>query len=133
MSAPAPGSAADLLAELDALGVQLEADGERLRYRPREKVTADLAGRMKMHKAELLAVLATRKTAGRLLEVAATWPADWRELWEERAGIAEYDGNMPRPLAEDWAFHLLLSAVLAEQGIGYAPGSIPTANLLGVK
>jgi len=126
-------SAADLLARLDAMGVELEARADRLRYRPREKVTADLADRMKNHKAELLALLATRKTAGRLLEVAATWPADWREQWEERAGIAEYDGNMPRPLAEDWAFHLLLSVVLAEQGIGYAPGSIPTANLLGVK
>jgi len=133
MIALAPGNVADLLAELDALGIRLEADGDRLCFRPRDKVTADLAARMKAHKGELLALLATRKTAGRLLEVAATWPADWRELWEERAAIAEYDGNMPRPLAEDWAFHLLLSAVLAEQGIGYTSGSIPTAKPLGVK
>ncbi len=126
-----PSPVLDLLAELDALGVRIEAAGERLRYWPREKAPAPLVARLKSCKAELLALLATRKTAGRLLEVVATWPADWRELWEERAGIAEYDGNMPRPLAEDWAFHLLLSAVLAEQGIGYTPGSIPTANLLG--
>jgi hypothetical protein len=61
MSAPAPGSAADLLAELDGLGIQLEADGEHLRFRPREKVTADLAGRMKMHKPELVARLKAHK------------------------------------------------------------------------
>jgi hypothetical protein len=133
MNALAPCNVADLLAKLDALGIQLEADGERLRFRPREAVTADLAARMKAHKGELRALLATRKTAGRLLEVVTTWRADWRDQWEERAAIVEYDGNMPRPPAEDWAFHLLLSAVLAEQGIGYAPGSIPTADLLGVK
>lgn len=28
MSAPAPGNAADLLAELDGLGIQLEAGGD---------------------------------------------------------------------------------------------------------
>jgi len=61
MSAPAPGSAADLLAELDALGIELEADGEHLRFRPRGKVTADLAGRMKMHKPELLALVVKRR------------------------------------------------------------------------
>jgi hypothetical protein len=55
---------------------------------------------MKAHKAEILAVLATRKTSARLLDVATRWPADWRELWEERAGIAEYDGNMSRGEAE---------------------------------
>lgn len=27
-------------------------------------------------------------------------PPDWRELYEERAAIKEYDGNMPRELAE---------------------------------
>jgi hypothetical protein len=50
-------TAADLLAELDALGVRLAADGTHLRFRPREKVTAELAERMKAHKPELLARL----------------------------------------------------------------------------
>jgi hypothetical protein len=55
MNALPPGNVASLLAELDALGIQLAADGRRLRFRPREKVTADLAARLKAHKAELLA------------------------------------------------------------------------------
>jgi TubC N-terminal docking domain len=133
MNTPTPNNAAALLAELDAKGVQIEADGDRLLYRPREAVTVDMAGRMKAHKAHLLVLLATTKTAGWLHEVAATWPAGWRKLWLDRAAIAERDENMPRPVAEDRAFHLLLSAVLAKQGIEYTPGSIPTATLLGRK
>lgn len=29
-----------------------------------------------------------------------TWPAEWRELWEERSGIMEFDGGMTRKRAE---------------------------------
>jgi hypothetical protein len=28
------------------------------------------------------------------------WSNFWRELYEERAGIKEYMGNLPRPMAE---------------------------------
>jgi hypothetical protein len=28
------------------------------------------------------------------------WPAEWRELWAERAGIMEYEGNLTRSAAE---------------------------------
>jgi hypothetical protein len=34
----------------------------------------------------------------------ATWPAEWREDFEERAAIMEYDGNLPRAEAERLAF-----------------------------
>lgn len=63
MNALAPGNVADLVAELDALGIQLAADGQRLRFRPREKVTADLVTRLKAHKAGLLAMLQRSKDA----------------------------------------------------------------------
>ena len=86
MSAPAPGSAADLLAELDALGIQLEADGERLRFRPREKVTADLAARMKASKAGLLVAMAERAAVSRrigeqLTQLVPYKTADGRRGW----------------------------------------------------
>ncbi len=29
-----------------------------------------------------------------------TWPDLWRELWQERAGIMEFDGKISRPEAE---------------------------------
>jgi hypothetical protein len=50
-------SAAELLLDLDRLGIQLEADGERLRYFPRSALTPDLLARLKAHKADLLAML----------------------------------------------------------------------------
>jgi hypothetical protein len=30
----------------------------------------------------------------------ADWPAEWRERYEERAGIMEFEGNLPRAMAE---------------------------------
>ncbi len=86
MSAPAPESVAELLAELDALGIELEADGEHLRYRPREKVTADLAGRMKTHKAELAALAPKRaalirRLADQLAQLVPYTMTDGRRGW----------------------------------------------------
>jgi len=50
-------SAAELLADLDRLGVRLEADGDRLRYHPRSALTGELVARLKAHKGDLLAML----------------------------------------------------------------------------
>jgi hypothetical protein len=37
----------------------------------------------------------------------ATWPADWRENFEERAAIMEHDGGLTRDEAEVSAWRLL--------------------------
>ena len=51
-------SAASLLTELSRLGVSVAGDGERLRYRgPREALTPALLGKLREHKAALLAEL----------------------------------------------------------------------------
>lgn len=50
-------SVAELLSDLGRLGIQLEADGERLRYHPRSALTPDLLGQLKAHKGELLTLL----------------------------------------------------------------------------
>ncbi len=86
MTAPTPDNATDLLAELDALGIRLEADGERLRFRPRGKMTADLADRMRVHKAELLAALRKREAldlriAEELAQLVPYRTADGRQGW----------------------------------------------------
>lgn len=49
--------AVDLLAELHALGVELVAEGERLRFRPREAVGPELRARMVRLKPELIALI----------------------------------------------------------------------------
>ena len=53
-------SAAELLMDLGRLGIRLEADGERLRYRPQSVLTPDLLDRLKAHKGELLELLLDR-------------------------------------------------------------------------
>ena len=50
-------SAGALLAELKRLGVEIEADGDRLRYAgPEGAISPELIGRLKAHKAELIAL-----------------------------------------------------------------------------
>lgn len=48
---------AELVAVLTARGIELQAEGGRLRFRPRAAMTPDLAERVKRHKPELLAML----------------------------------------------------------------------------
>jgi hypothetical protein len=91
-----PSPVSELLAELDALGIQLEADGERLRFRPREAVTMDLAGRMKMHKPELLALVVKRRELDRriaeqLAQLVPYRTADGRRGWVHPRYRAELD------------------------------------------
>jgi len=133
MTAQSLCEASELLVELESSGIQLEADGDRLTFRPREKVTVELTRCMKAQKGELLSLLSARKTASALSELVTTWPEDWQDQWKERAAILEYDGGMPRILAEEWAFHFFLSVILGEHDVHYVPGSIPTANLLGIE
>ena len=49
--------AAVLLVELTRRGIELDAEGRRLRYRPKSVLTPGLAQRMMRHKAELLQIL----------------------------------------------------------------------------
>jgi hypothetical protein len=50
--------AAELLKELQAAGITLRADGDRLLFKPRGAMTPDLGARVKGCKRELLALLA---------------------------------------------------------------------------
>ena len=50
-------AAEELLADLLVLGVTLVPDGDRLRFRPRSAVTANLLARLQEHKIPLLALL----------------------------------------------------------------------------
>jgi hypothetical protein len=39
------------------------------------------------------------------------WPQEWRELWDERAAIMEYGGDLARDDAERHAFELLQDVI----------------------
>ena len=71
-------SAADVLAQAQAAGVQLVANGDRLHYRaPAGALTPELRAALQAHRAALLALLAKRPPA------AASRPTRWfdREPW----------------------------------------------------
>lgn len=50
-------SAAQLMTDLTRLGILVEARGNRLRYSPQSAVTGSLLEQLKLHKADLLAML----------------------------------------------------------------------------
>ena len=50
-------AADQLLAELAAQGIEVQVDENRLRYRPKDRVTPDLLERLREHKADVLAAL----------------------------------------------------------------------------
>jgi hypothetical protein len=78
-------TATRLMAEINSLGIRLEAKGDRLRFSPRSAVTPDLAERMKAHKAELLVVLrTTRKPPQSNLGLRVEW--EQYGVWIERLG-----------------------------------------------
>jgi len=54
-------NALELMTDLTARGIQLEAHSDRLRYSPRLALTPSLTERMKTHKPELLAILAAEE------------------------------------------------------------------------
>ena len=53
-----------LVAELHARGVELRAVGDRLRFRPKDAVPAELVENMRQRKAEIIAALIGGKTTG---------------------------------------------------------------------
>ena len=54
---------ADLLADLTGRGIELRAEGGRLRFRPVAAMTPELAERVKAHKGELLDLLSPASMA----------------------------------------------------------------------
>lgn len=77
-------SVVELLLGLGRLGIRLEADGERLRYRPRSALTPDLLARLKEHKAELLAMLGANAVAPEIDQSNAV--AVWRAALDRLEG-----------------------------------------------
>ena len=94
-------TATDLLRDLKARDVVLTANGDRLRVNaPRGELVADDWERLRRHKLDLLAALAPAPPAPEPELSPEDLPADWRELYEERAAIREYCGGQCREYAE---------------------------------
>jgi len=110
-----------LLSELDRRGIEVVAAGDRIRYRPASRVGPDLLAWLRASKPELLRALAADPWARRAAALLATVAdpdrrADLRELFEHRAGVCEFDGNLSRDDAERFACGELRAAM---RRVGY--------------
>ena len=102
-------TALELLEDLKKRGVDLEPEGDSLRYRaPAGALTPSLRQALATHKVEVLSHL--RGEAVDLPVHVGDWPAPWLEAYIERAGIMEFDGGLPRIEAERRAEELVREA-----------------------
>ena len=72
-------TAETLIAEFQALGVELKPAGDKIRFRPASVVPADLREKLRAHKAEVLAVLTSPGSVEPARPVpsalSSSWPA----------------------------------------------------------
>ena len=93
-------SAVEALRLAQENGVHLEVEGADLILDADRKPAPQVLEAIRRHKAGIVALLTTTE---------GEWKAeDWRAFFDERAGIAEFDGGQPRIDAEALAFERCL-------------------------
>ena len=89
-------SAVEALKAARAAGIELALDGDDLALSAASAPPAAVLDALSRHKAEIVALLRPGRDG---------WSAeDWQVYFDERAGIAEFDGGLPRAEAEARAF-----------------------------
>ena len=89
-------SAVQALKAASAAGVRLGIDGEDLTLEADAAPPPSVMNLLTCHRADVIALLRTWRDS---------WSGeDWRAFFDERAGIAEFDGGLPRLEAEARAF-----------------------------
>jgi hypothetical protein len=113
-------TAADLLVELDRLGVHATLKGDRISLQPASSVPADLLSAVRDHKAELLDLLADprcrwKEQANALLTTGEdrALREELQTIFDEREAIASVDGGLGDNEAGRLAYGQLAGAVAA--------------------
>jgi hypothetical protein len=107
-------SPADALKAVAAAGVAVAVDGDDLVLQAASMPPAELLDALSRHKAEILALLRPGRDG---------WSAeDWHAFFDERASIAEFDGELPRPEAQVQAFACCLVEWLNRNPARSRPG-----------
>ena len=89
-------SAVEALKAARAAGIELALDGDDLTLSAASAPPAAVLDALSRHKAEVVALLRPGRDG---------WSVeDWQVYFDERAGVAEFDGGLPRGAAEAKAF-----------------------------
>lgn len=95
-------------------GVRIGVDGDALTLDADTAPNAAVLELLSRHKAQVIALLRTGGDA---------WSGeDWRAFFEERAGVAEFDGGLPRDQAEARAFACCVAEWLIRNPVRSPPG-----------
>ena len=107
-------NAGEILKAAQGAGIRITADGDDLLLDAKAPPPAPILNALKRHKAEIMALLEQDMDG---------WSAqDWQALFDERAGIAEFDGGMSRMAAERQAFECCVVAWLNRNPEPSEPG-----------
>ena len=106
-------SAVEALRMAQENGVHLGVSGADLLLDAEREPESRILETIWRHKAEIVALLATEKDA---------WSAeDWQVFFDERAGIAEFDGELSRSDAEALAFSCCVSEWMNRNSVTSPP------------
>jgi hypothetical protein len=104
--------AAEALEAARAAGIQLRIDGDDIVLKASAPPPAPVLELLSRHKADVVRTLRPAETR---------WSAlDWQFFFDERAGIAEFDGGLPRLQAEAHAFACCVAEWLNHHPVGSA-------------
>jgi len=107
-------SAAEALKQARAAGIRLGIDGDDLALEASAPPPAEVLDLLARHKADIVTLLRPGNDG---------WSGeDWRGFFEERAGIAEFDGGLPRDQAEARAFSCCVGEWLHRNPVRSASG-----------
>ena len=107
-------SAVEALKAARAAGVELALDGDDLALSAASAPPAAVLDALSRHKAEIVALLRPGRDG---------WSGeDWQVYFDERAGIAEFDGGLPRAEAEAQAFECCVVEWLNRNPVCSPPG-----------
>jgi hypothetical protein len=107
-------SAAEALQAARAAGIRLGIEGETLTLEAAVEPSPAVLDLLRRHKTGLVALLRPANDG---------WSAaDWLALFEERAGVAEFDGGLSRAAAEARAFACCLAEWLDRHPVRSPPG-----------
>ena len=107
-------SAAEALEAARAAGIKLAIDGDDLVLEASASPPPAVIDRLTGHKTEIVAMLRPRRDG---------WSADdWQAFFDERAGIMEFDGRLPRAEAEAKALACCIVEWLNRNPTPSAPG-----------